>query len=130
MPVDNTTDPLDPLPPMPAGQKKFLAILGAVLLALLAAGVWYLYAEGAFSDRPAYDKTWAWCERGDTCTAVRAPCDSWVAINDNRREEAASYYNHMMTLIEESPQMECNSPPQGDVQPKAYCMSGICTLGR
>ena len=131
MSEDNLIDPPEPAPPpMTAGQKKFLAVLGAALAAMLAIGAWYLYDVGAFSSRPSFDRTWAYCESGDRCTAIRAPCESWVAINDKHLDDARAYYDHMITLVEDSPQMECASNPQGDIQPKAYCLSGLCALAQ
>jgi hypothetical protein len=131
MPEDNLIDPLDPAPPpMTAGQKKFLGVLGAALAAMLAIGTWYLYDVGAFSSRPSYDRTWAYCESGDRCTAIRAPCESWVAINDKHMGDARAYYDHMIALVEDSPQMECASSLQSDVQPKAYCLSGLCMVAQ
>ena len=127
----NLIDPPEPAPPpMTAGQKKFLAVLGAALAAMLLIGAWYLYDIGAFSERPRYDQTWAYCDSGDRCTAIRAPCDSWIAISDKHLDEATAYYDHMIALVEESPQMECASSPQSDVQPKAYCLSGLCMLAQ
>ncbi len=127
----NLTDPPEPAPPpMTAGQRKFLAVLGAALAAMLAIGAWYLYDIGAFSERPRYDQTWAYCDSGDRCAAVRAPCDSWVAISDKHLDDATAYYDHMIALVEESPQMECASSPQSDIQPKAYCLSGLCMLAQ
>jgi len=123
----NLIDPPEPAPPpMTAGQKKFLVIMGAGLLVMLVAGAWYLYDIGAFSNRMAYDATWAYCESGEKCTAIRAPCDSWVAVANKHLDDARAYYDHMIALIEESPQMECASSPQSDIQPKAYCLSGLC----
>lgn len=115
---------------MTAGQKKFLAVLGAALAGMLAIGTWYLYDIGAFSSRPGYDETWAYCESGDKCTAIRAPCDSWIAINNRHLGDASAYYDHMITLVEESSQMECATAPQSDIQPKAYCLSGLCMLAQ
>jgi len=127
----NLLDPPEPVPPpMTAGQKKFLAVLGAGLAVMLAAGAWYLYDIGAFSSRPAYDATWAYCESGEKCTAIRAPCDSWVAIANKHLDDARAYYDHMIALVDESPQMECASSPQSDIQPKAYCLSGLCVTAQ
>lgn len=111
---------------MTAGQKRFFAILGVALAALLSGGAWYLYESGAFSSRPAYDKTWAYCEAGDRCVAIRAPCETWVAVTERHLEDAKAYYDHMIALVEETPQMECASAPHSDIQPKAYCLSGLC----
>jgi hypothetical protein len=97
---------------------------------MLAIGILYLYDLGAFSTRPSYDKTWAFCESGDRCTAIRAPCDSWVAISNKKLDDAEAYYNHLITLVEDSSQMECGSAPQSDIEPKAYCLSGICALAQ
>jgi len=130
MSENNNVETASPPPSMPSGQKKFLAVLGAALAAMLAIGVWYLYDLGAFSSRLSYDRTWAYCESGERCTAVRAPCDSWIAIGDKHLDDARAYYDHMISLVEESPQMECGSAPQGDIQPKAYCLSGICALAQ
>jgi hypothetical protein len=130
MSEDTGTEPVNPPPAIPAGQKKFLIVLGAALVAMLVIGVWYLYDFGAFSSRLSYDRTWAYCESGERCTAIRAPCDSWVAIGDKHLDDARVYYDHMITLVEESPQMECGSAPQGDIEPKAYCLSGICALAQ
>ncbi|MCK5274495.1 MAG: hypothetical protein KAR37_07605, partial [Alphaproteobacteria bacterium] len=83
MSEDDLIDPSEPAPPpMTAGQKKFLAVLGAALAAMLAIGIWYLYDVGAFSSRPSFDRTWAYCESGERCTAIRAPGESWVSINN------------------------------------------------
>jgi hypothetical protein len=126
---DDFDRPNSPAPLSP-GQKRFLAGLGGILLLALVAGAWYLHDIGAFSSRPGYDRSWAYCDAGDSCTAIRAPCDSWVAINDKHLDEARTYYDHMIGLVEESPQMECASAPQGDIQPKAYCLSGLCMTAR
>lgn len=123
---DNSIEPYQPPQPMTAGQKKFLAVLGAALAIMLAAGTWYLYDIGAFSSRPSYDKNWANCEPSDRCIAIRAPCESWAAVNDKHLDEAKAYYDHMIALVEGSPQMECASNPQSDIQPKAYCLAGLC----
>jgi hypothetical protein len=123
---DNNIDPLKPLPPMTAGQKKFLAVLGSALVLMLAAGTWHLYGIGAFNSRPSYDETWTYCEPDDKCIAIPAPCESWIAVSDKHLDEARAYYDRMIALVEDSPQMECASIPQGDIQPKAYCLSGLC----
>ena len=123
-------DPLDfpdaPPGPLTAGQKKFMAVAGGLMAILLAAGVWYLFDIGAFSERPAFQQKWAYCDAGDLCTAIRAPCETWVAVADKYLDDARAYYDHMIALVEETPQMECASAPQSDVQPKAYCLSGLC----
>lgn len=123
---DDDIDPLKPLPPMTAGQKKFLAVMGSALVVMLAVGAWYLYDNGAFNSRPSYKETWTRCEPDDSCTAIPAPCESWVAVSDKHLDEARAYYDHMIALVEDSPQMECASIPQGDTQPKGYCLSGLC----
>lgn len=126
-------DPFEPYErpqPMTAGQKKFLAATGLVMAALLAGGTWYLYDSGAFRSRPAFDQTWAYCESGDRCVAIRAPCESWVAVADKHLDDARAYYDHMIALVENSPQMECASAPHSDIQPKAYCLSGLCITAK
>jgi hypothetical protein len=127
---ENSLDDLpEPAPPsMTAGQKKFLAVLGGILLLMLAIGGWYLYELGAFSGRPHYDRTWAYCNSGDRCTAIPAPCDEWVAINNKNVDEASKYYDYTINLVEQSPQMECTNPPYSSMQPRAYCLSGLCTI--
>ena len=130
MSEDNSPEPVNRPPEIPPGQKRFLIVLGAALVAMLAIGILYLYDLGAFSTRPSYDKTWAYCESGDRCTAIRAPCDSWVAISNKKLDDAEAYYDHLITLVEESSQMECGSAPQSDIEPKAYCLSGICALAQ
>jgi len=130
MSEDNSPETVSRPPAIPPGQKKFLIVLGAALVAMLAIGILYLYDLGAFSTRPSYDKTWAYCESGDRCTAIRAPCDSWVAISNEKLDDAEAYYNHLITLVESSSQMECGSALQSDIEPKAYCLSGICALAQ
>ena len=130
MSEESSTEPVDPTPAIPPGQKRFLIVLGAALVAMLVIGILYLYDLGAFSSRPGYDKTWAYCESGDRCTAIRAPCESWVAISDKNLDVAEAYYDHMIALVEESPQMECGSAPQSEVEPKAYCLAGVCALAQ
>ena len=119
-------EPFERPQPMTAGQKKFLTAMGMALAALLVGGAWYLYDLGAFSSRPAYDQTWAFCEPGDRCVAIRAPCENWVAISEKHLDDAKAYYDHMIALVEESPQMECAPSAPSDIQPKAYCLSGLC----
>lgn len=129
MPENSLDDLPEPVPPpMTAGQKKFLAALGGALLLMLATGGWYLYDIGAFSSRPNFDRTWAYCSSGDRCTAVLAPCQSWVAINDKNLDEARAYYNHMIAIVEGSPEMKCATAPHSTVQPKAFCLSGLCMI--
>lgn len=123
---DLTDPPEPPPPPMTAGQKKFLAVLGGALAVMLSIGVWYLYDIGAFGKRPNYDMNWAYCSAGDSCTAIRAPCETWVAVNDKHMDDARAYYDHMIALVEETPQMECATAPHDGVQPVAICMSGLC----
>jgi len=130
MSEDNSPEPVSRPPAIPPGQKRFLIVLGAALVTMLAIGILYLYNLGAFSTRPSYDKTWAYCESGDRCTAIRAPCNSWVAISNKKLDDAEAYYNHLITLVEDSAQMECGSAPQSDIEPKAYCLSGICALAQ
>lgn len=115
---------------MTAGQKKFLAVMGAVLVLLLAIGAIYLYNIGAFSSRPSYNGTWANCESGDRCVAIRSPCDSWVAVNNKYLDDASAYYDHMITLVEDSPRISCAYSPQNDIQPTAYCLSGLCVTAQ
>ena len=123
----NLIDPPEPVPPpMTAGQKKFLVVLGGALAAMLLIGVWYLYDAGAFSKRPNFDRKWAYCDSGDSCTTIRAPCESWVAINDKHLGDARAYYDHMIALVEDSPDMECPAAPHSDIRPGAYCLSGLC----
>ena len=127
MSEDSHIDPPEPAPPpMAAGQKKFLAALGGVLAVMLLIGAWYLYDIGAFSKRPNYDVKWAYCDPGDSCTAVRAPCESWVAINDRYLDDAQAYYDHMIAMVEESPQMECAAASGIGPPPRAVCLSGLC----
>jgi len=114
--------------PMPPSQKKFMAALGGTLLLMLAVGGWYLFDIGAFSKRPHYDRTWAYCESGDRCTAIPAPCQSWVAINNKNLDQARAYYDHMVSLVEQSPEMQCATAPHSPAQPKAYCLSGLCMI--
>jgi hypothetical protein len=127
---DNNIEPLKPQPPVTVAQRNFYIGLGAALAAMLASGIWYLYDIGAFSSRQSYDKTWAYCESGEKCIAIRAPCDSWVAIGETHLDDARAYYDHVIALVEDSPQMECASTPQGDIQPKAYCLSGLCIVAQ
>lgn len=125
------TEPCEPAPPpLTAGQKKFLGVTGVLLAAMLAAGTWYLFRIGAFDDRPAYEQKWAYCDAGDRCTAIRAPCETWVAINNRYLDDARAYYDHMITLVEGSPQLECATAPHSDIQPRAYCLSGLCITAR
>ena len=44
--------------------------------------------------------------------------------------DARAYYDHMIALVEDSPQMECASSLQSDIQPKAYCLSGLCMVAQ
>jgi hypothetical protein len=126
----NSPEPFERPQPMTAGQRKFLTVMAAVLAVILAGGSWYLYKSGAFGSRPAYDQTWAYCEPGDRCVAIRAPCESWVAIAEKNLEDAKAYYDHMIALVEDTPQMKCASAPHNDIQPKAYCLSGLCMTAR
>jgi hypothetical protein len=126
MPDYEPVEPYERPQPMTAGQKKFLAAMAVLLLTLMAGGILYLYDIGAFSSRPAFKQEWAYCDPGDRCTAIPAPCDSWIAVADKHLEDARAYYDHMITLVENSPQMECATAPQSDIQPKAYCLSGLC----
>jgi hypothetical protein len=119
-----------PPPPMTASQKKFLAAAGLLLAAGIALGAWYLYEIGAFSNRPTFSESWSFCDPGDRCTAIRGPCDAWLAINEKHLDDARAYYDHVIALVEESPQMECTAPVQSDIQPKAYCLSGLCVTAQ
>lgn len=94
----------------------------------LAIGAEYLYSMDAFGSRPRYDETWAKCESDDRCTAIRAPCETWVAVNDSYLDDASAYYDHTIKLVEDSPQIMCPYRPQSDIQPKAYCLSGQCII--
>ena len=128
MTEQNLIDPHEPLPPpLTAGQKKFLFVLGSLLAVTLVAGALYLYNIGAFTDPPrSFDETWAYCEAGDKCIAIEAPCNTWVTVNENNLSAAKAYYDHTIALIENSPTLECGNKPYAGPRPEAMCLVGLC----
>lgn len=128
MTEQNLVDPHEPPPPpLTAGQKKFLSVLGGLLAVTLAAGAFYMYSIGAFSSPPrSFDETWGYCETGDKCIAIEAPCDTWVTINENNLNTAQAYYDHTIALIENSPALGCKNKPYSGARPEAMCLAGLC----
>lgn len=127
MPEGNLYEPPEgPAPPLTSGQKKFMAVTGLLLAAAGIAGAAYLYLSGAFDNRPAFQQGWAYCDAGEGCTAIPAPCGSWIAVNNRSLSDARAYYDHMIELVESSPQMHCATAPHGAARPEAYCLSGLC----
>jgi len=77
--------------------------------------------------RPVFDPQWEQCGAGDVCVAVQAPCGEWQPANAAHEKDAAAYYAHLMTVVEEAG-MECGSANLSVRKPAAYCKSGTCTL--
>lgn len=115
---------------MTPGQRRFAVALGLAMVLLVVGGGYYLFQSGAFRDRPQFDRRWEYCESGDRCIAVRAPCESWVSINEKHLDDARAYYGHMISVIENSSELACQSRPHGDRPPIGYCLSGLCAFLR
>ncbi len=80
-------------------------------------------------DRPVFNPEWVYCDQGDVCVAVQAPCGEWQPVNMKREEDAAAYYGHLITVVEEA-EMVCMSTNLSRWTPAAYCLSGTCTLAQ
>ena len=113
--------------------------MGGRLIAWLAGGgavlvlssLFYVFAWPS-SDRPrrpVFSPQWELCEPGDSCVAVQAPCGEWQPVNGIHESDAAAYYGHLMTVVEETG-MECVSTNLSTRKPAAYCQSETCTLNR
>ncbi len=102
---------------------------GGVLGALSVGAVVYVVSElgGAAPDRPVYNAEWALCIPGDRCVAVQAPCGEWQPANARHEGAAATYYSHLMTIVEETG-MECVGSNLSRRKPAAQCLSGTCNL--
>jgi len=91
-----------------------------------------LYVVAGRSDdrapRPVFNPQWQECRTGDACVAVQAPCGEWQPVNGRHETDAAAYYGHLITVVEETG-MECVSTNLSTRKPAAYCRLGKCTLG-
>jgi len=79
--------------------------------------------------RPVFDPLWELCGAGEACVAVQAPCGEWQPVNAAHEQDAAAYYTHLMTVVEETG-MECVSTNLSVGKPAAYCKSGTCVLSQ
>lgn len=99
-------------------------LTSAAVAALIAA--FAAYRMLAPADPRIYDENWEKCEAGDVCVAVSAPCRTWMAVNEKYQAEATAYYNHLISVIDESEGVGC-MPGQGRfIQPYAACRIGVC----
>lgn len=105
-----------------------ISIAAAVAVAALGVGGYRLYETlDAQGKRPTFDPAWQRCETSDVCVAVPAPCEDWAAVKERYRDDAAAYYAHLMTLIENT-ELWCPSTGNPLVTPRAECIAEQCTI--
>lgn len=102
---------------------------GAAVLFLSSLLYVFAWPSADRPGRPVFSPQWELCEAGETCVAVQAPCGEWQPVNEVHEGDAAAYYGHLMTVVEETG-MECVSTNLSTRKPAAYCRSGTCTLGQ
>lgn len=108
---------------------KRLAWAAGGAAALLLSSILYVLA-GRPDDRPrrpVFSRQWESCDRVEACVAVQAPCGEWQPVSETHETDAAAYYGHLMTVVEETG-MECVSTNLSTRRPAAYCVSGKCTI--
>ncbi len=113
-----------------SNRTKKLLIAAAGLLAV-AGGVGYfvLVGTGLLGGRPTFERKWDFCETGDSCVPVLGPCGRWSPVNEKYLDDATAYYDHLITVVETT-ELSCPWGPVPDFQPRAYCLSGFCTLAQ
>ena len=100
---------------------------GGVIVA--ATTLFYVLAGRAVERpaRPVFSPDWQLCIPGDSCAAVPAPCGEWQAVNSVHKEAATAYYEHLITVVEETG-MDCVVTRLGRGEPAAHCVSGTCAI--
>lgn len=112
-------------------RRRALIATGAAAI-LIGIGIIAYNIVGVMRDgteRPLFDAEWALCDDGDACVAVPAPCGQWEPVNSKHARDAADYYSHLITVVEET-EMQCLRASLSTRRPDAYCVSGTCKLGR
>lgn len=111
--------------------KRLVWISGGLGALLLLAALAYLVFGSAAGERgrTVFSPEWESCDGGDICVAVKAPCGEWQPVNRKHEVEAAAYYGHLITVVEEA-EMICMSVNLSRRKPGAYCLSGTCTLAQ
>ncbi len=102
---------------------------GGAAAALALGALVYVTAAltGAEPERPVFSPQWTICDAGDSCVVVQAPCGEWQPVNAAHQASATIYYNHLMTVVEETG-MECVSASLSRIRPAARCRLGRCEL--
>lgn len=107
-------------------KQMFISIAAAIAVAGLVAGGYRLYETlDTTGKRPTFDPEWQRCEPGDSCVVVAAPCEDWEPVNARYRDDAAAYYQHLMTLIETT-ELWCPSTGNPLLTPRAECVAERC----
>ncbi len=113
--------------------RKFLLVALALAAAAFVGGTAYYYLPGDTAEpeqRQVFDPQWQSCETGDVCVVLLAPCGTWETANRKFKSQAAAYYEHMISLVDESGKFHCTSMPKFGPAPPAICQAGLCVITR
>ena len=111
--------------------RRFGWIAGGAGAVLLMGAVIYVISDltAGNRDRPVFSREWELCDSADVCVAVPAPCGEWQPVNQRHEQDAAAYYGHLITVVEEA-EMVCMSVNLSTRRPQAFCVSGVCGLAQ
>ena len=121
---------------MPIAGLNYRKILLAALVMAAAGfvgGTAYYYLPGdtgAPDKRQVFDPQWQTCDPGDACAVLLSPCGIWETVNGKFASEAAEYYQHMISLVDESGKFHCAQMPVFGPRPPAICQAGLCAIMR
>ncbi len=113
--------------------RKILLVALAVAAAAFVGGTAYYYLPGDTGEpvkRQVFNPQWQSCETGDRCAVLLAPCGIWETVNAKFQSEAAAYYEHMISLVDESGKFHCAQMPVFGQAPPAVCRIGLCAITR
>lgn len=118
---------------MPVNLRNILLAALAIAVAAFVGGTAYYYFPddtGEPDKRQVFDSQWQSCEAGDACVVLLAPCAAWETVNGKFRSEAAAYFEHMISVVDESGKFHCAQMPTFGPAPAAVCQFGKCAISR
>ncbi len=111
--------------------RKILLAAAGVAVAAFVGGTAYYYLPGDGAEpaaRRVFDPIWPSCNTGDICKAVLGPCGAWEPVNRKYASEATAYYDHMISVVDESGKFHCTQMPVFGPAPLAICRTGRCVF--
>ena len=111
--------------------RRIILAAAGVAVAAFIGGTAYYYLPGDVGDpqtRQVFDPMWQSCNSTDICAPVLAPCGAWEPVNRKFLSEATAYYEHMISVVDESGKFHCAQMPVFGPPPAAICKTGRCAF--